>query len=49
MMPEWLRAVLGEVTWAEVALVAFWSVSIVLYRHVPRVGELLGGLLERRR
>jgi hypothetical protein len=46
-VPEWVRALLGDVTTGEVALVGVIFGVIVLFSWAPRIGEAIGGLFDR--
>jgi hypothetical protein len=48
MVLDWLRSVFGEASSVEIALVCTWFLVVVLYRQVPRLGEAIGGLFDRR-
>lgn len=46
-MWDLLRTVFGEATFDEVALVALFFMCIVIYAHVPRLGETIGSWFDR--
>jgi len=48
MLLSWLRSVFGEASWLEIALVCVWFAVVMLYRQIPRLGEAIGGLFDRR-
>jgi hypothetical protein len=48
MMLSWLRSVFGEASWLEIVLVCVWFGVVMLYRQIPRLGEAVGGLFDRR-
>ena len=44
-MWDFVRTVLGEATWDEVALVAVFFLIILFYTWAPKIGEAVGGAL----
>jgi len=48
MVLDWVRSVFGEASGAEIALVGLWFGCVVVYKLLPRLGEMVGAWLARR-